>query len=303
MQHPDSTELENVVGTFLDDGIGLMTEVSENTWEITLTPSDYYSIEADEEVYKIGMWFRDANNENEGMGFRNSVIYFNVESGLPFVSVDPPAFDANTEITVTFNARKGNQELVGADKVYMHSGVDLTDSQTPWVSGWNNVVGNWAEDDGVGQMSKVPGEDDLWEITFVPETYYGLESDDFVYWICAVFRNADGSVKGTGTPGEIDNGIIDDNLDFFIRNQGYFSVEELEENEILIYPNPTNGVVNLVGFAGEQQFRVFNIQGQIVFDSIVREGNQIDLSYLKKGIYFYRLSSADNSNSGKLVIF
>ena len=192
---------------------------------------------------------------------------------------------------------------MGADNVYMHSGVTLVDTENPWNNCWNNVVGNWGEDDGVGQMSKVPGEDDLWQITFVPENYYGLGSDDFVYWISAVFRNADGSVKGTGTPGEFDNGIIDDNLDFFIRNQGYFSVEELEDNATLIYPNPTNGIVNLGQFAGELQFRVFNIQGQLVFDSMMVEGKQVDLSNLNKGVYIYRLSSVESSQSGKLVIF
>jgi hypothetical protein len=41
----------------------------------------------------------------------------------------------------------------------------------------------------------------------------------------------------------------------------------------------------------------------LVFDSMVVEGDQIDLSYLNKGIYLYRLSSGEKFKPGKVVIF
>ncbi|MEZ4985328.1 MAG: alpha-amylase family glycosyl hydrolase [Saprospiraceae bacterium] len=80
LSSPDDTALSNIVGTLADDGLGLMTEVADDIWEITLTPADYYALEAGEEAFKIGMYFRDGPNENLGMGFRNSVIYYDVES-------------------------------------------------------------------------------------------------------------------------------------------------------------------------------------------------------------------------------
>lgn len=96
----------------------------------------------------------------------------------------------------------GTSELVGATKVYMHSGVILS-SETG--TSWQNVIGNWGSDDGVGEMTKVAGESDKWEITIDPRTYYNVPSAP-VYRIGMVFRNADGS----------DEGKSDSNSDIFV---------------------------------------------------------------------------------------
>ena len=295
--------LANVVGTFMNDGIGRMTKVSGDIWEITLTPDDYYGISDVEEILKIGMWFRDADNQNMGMGFRNSVIFSNVETDLPFVSVDPAIFDIDDEITITFNARKGNQELVGAQKVYLHSGVGLNPTPDPWNNAWTRVVGNWGMDDGVGEMSRAPGQQDIWQITLRPRNYYGLQNGHFIYWIAAVFRNADGSVKGTGNPGSFENGVIDTNLDFFIRNQGALSTDKLLDPSARIYPNPTQGYINLSQFPGSLHFQLFNLSGQRVFEAQVDGSKEVDLSHLVKGVYLYKLSSERGFATGKVVVF
>jgi hypothetical protein len=152
-------------------------------------------------------------------------------------------------------------------------------------------------------MSPVEGKDDFWEITLIPRQYYGLQDGDYVYWVAMVFRNADGSVKGTGTPGEIKNGIIDSNLDFFIRNMDFYSVDELVEPSALIYPNPTSGYVNLSQFPGDIFFQVYNNMGQLVFEAELYGSRQVDLGHLESGIYFYRISAEEEFVSGKIVIY
>jgi hypothetical protein len=268
LDHPDSQDLDNIVGTFFDDGVGLMTEVSEDIWEITLTPKDYYGLLADQEAFKLGMWFRDATNVNQGYGFRNSIIYYNIASERPIVTIEPPAFTIDDEITITFNALAGNRELVDADKVYIHSSVDLNDTSTPHNTAWQNVVGNWGADDGVGQMSPVPGEQDLWEITLTPKDYYGLAADDHAYWVAAVFRSADGTVKGTGTPGPIENGYIHTNLDFFIENQLVVSTHQprLVDWKVEVLPNPTDGNAELwvKDIVGDFQWQLVDLHGRIL---------------------------------------
>ena len=301
--HPDSSRLDNVVGTLMDDGIGQMTNVGGDIWEITLTPANYYGVSNQEEIFKIGMWFRDANNQNVGLGFRNSTIYAKVESDVPFVSIEPAIFNADDEITITFNARKGNQELAGADKIYLHSGVVLAETNTPWVNGWSNVVGNWGMDDGVGEMSPVPDADGLWQISLTPRTYYGLQNGDFPYWITAVFRSADGNTKGTGNPGPFENGVIHTNQDFFIQNQGALSTDDLLDPSARIYPNPTSGYINLSQFPGELYFEVFNINGQRVFETEVDASKEVDVSHLGKGVYIYKLRSKKGFATGKVVVF
>jgi hypothetical protein len=84
LDDPASTELEKVVGTLSDDGVGEMTKVGDQLWEITMTPADYYKLLEDEEPFKLGMYFRDADNSHQGFGFRNGIIYSDVASEQPF---------------------------------------------------------------------------------------------------------------------------------------------------------------------------------------------------------------------------
>ncbi len=70
----------------------------------------------------------------------------------------------------------------------MHSGIG--DDSDPW--GYN-VVGNWGQDDGAGEMTN--NGDGTWSITMVPETYYSLTSTqaENAIKMGMVFRNEDGS--------------------------------------------------------------------------------------------------------------
>lgn len=304
IDHPDSTDLSHIVGNLTDDGLGEMTEVEDDIWEITLTPADYYSIAADKDIYKLGMYFRDATNENLGMGFRNDWVYKSVASGLPFITIDPPMFDATTEITITFNAKQGNRELVGEEKVYMHSSMGTVDTANPQTTAWDNAVGNWGQDDGVGEMSPVVGATDLWKITLVPQAYYGLGAGEFPYWLAAVFRSADGNKKGTGTPGPLENGFIASNLDFFIQNQGTNAVGEVEEILIgRVFPNPTSGYINLNEYSGELNFELYDSNGKLLFSRFVSDNKVIQLPPMDNGIYFYRITSGDKQSAGRLVLY
>ena len=109
------------------------------------------------------------------------------------VTSNPVCFNFEEQITIIYNASQGTSSLEGASKVYMHAGV-ITDSETG--TAWQHVVGNWAKDDGVGQMTAVAGEIDKWEITLDPRTYFGVPSDETIYRIGMVFRDATGDNEG-----------------------------------------------------------------------------------------------------------
>jgi glycosidase len=106
------------------------------------------------------------------------------------VSVNPATFKAEDEITITYDATQGTSGLRGASKVYMHAGVIL-DSEVG--TGWNNVVGNWGKDDGIGLMTALGN--DKWSIKLVPRVYFGVPAQR-IFRIGMVFRNADGSREG-----------------------------------------------------------------------------------------------------------
>lgn len=292
----------NTVGTLSDDGIGQMIKVGEDIWEIKIRPRDYYSIAQGVETDQLAMYFRDASNTNFGYGFRNSVIFVPVASSEPIVTITPASFTATSEITVTFHAHRGNKELINAEKVYMHSGVGTVNTQNPQTSAWNKVVGNWGQDDGVGRMTKVPGTT-RWEIKLVPRNYYGLTDSEYPFWIAAVFRDATGSLKGTGNPGPMTNGFISSNLDFFIRNQMTISSEEVNAVHWTVYPNPTDGPLQVEGISGESSWTIFSTSGLKVAEYMLLPGQSPDLSGLSSGMYFYRIKADGQIQKGKVVVY
>ncbi|MFM2286499.1 MAG: hypothetical protein RLZZ543_1996 [Bacteroidota bacterium] len=302
LSDPSSHVWDITVGNLSADNLGLMTEVAPDIWEITLTPEQYYSLAADQEAYKLGMYFRDASNQNYGYGFRNSIIEFTIESALPFITVTPPAFNASDAITITFNTKRGNAELLGANSVYIHSSAGVVDTPSPQSTGWLNTTGNWGQDDGIGEMSPVVGENGIWEITLTPATYYNLTASEHPYWIAAVFRSADGSVKGTGTPGEIENGFIASNLDFFIKNQLAIYIDKTpNEASVHIYPNPASNQLSVDGLSGTAQLKIHNLLGQLVIDQTIQTGQMISIAHLPEGMYTYTFIQNNRVSSGPWV--
>jgi hypothetical protein len=61
--------------------------------------------------------------------------------------------------------------------------------------------------------------------------------------------------------------------------------EEQTKEEFTLYPNPTNGIVNIKG--DYKEVNIFNINGRLVVESIT--GNEIDISSLDTGMYFFKI--------------
>ena len=107
------------------------------------------------------------------------------------VTITPNPFEVNQSITITVDANSTATTCNGfsnPSKVYLHSGIG--NDGDPW--GYS-VVGNWGEDDGIGEMTS--NGDGTWSITFVPETYYNLTPAQAQNTIKMgmVFRNEDGT--------------------------------------------------------------------------------------------------------------
>jgi len=83
-------------------------------------------------------------------------------------------------------------------------------------------------------------------------------------------------------------------------------VEYGSQASVTIYPNPTNGMTNIVveGLNTAADLGIFNVQGQQVYTNRIN-GNStshIDLGYLPKGVYIVRLFNEKNSIVRKLII-
>lgn len=301
-----STDLQNMVGNLNDDGVGEMTAVSGETdkWQITLTPSDYFNITSGEPT-RIGMYFRDADNTNLGKGFRGGIIFANMELNGDLITITPENFDQDTEITITFDARMGDAGLQGASKVYMHSGV-VTDSETG--TDWQNVIGNWGQEDGIGQMTKSSTNANKWTITLVPSSYYNLDQTQAAYRLAMVFRNANGSQKGAGVEGTYDWGQVTSNGDIFVNVPTIKTVQGLEDElpDFGYYPNPTQG---LIQFSGEipgrlKEYVIHDMNGNKVYHKSI-DDNQlrpIDVSVLSSGLYLLRIVTEERGYTLKVLV-
>ncbi|HCX23979.1 MAG TPA: hypothetical protein DHN29_18805, partial [Cytophagales bacterium] len=190
------------------------------------------------------------------------------------VSISPSSASGQEEITVTFDASEGTGGLTGSSSVYMHSGVVTSG---PNGTDWNYVVGNWGQDDGVGQMTPVDGEDNLWEITITPKEYYNVPDGDNIFRLAMVFRNANGSSEGKGTPGSYDFGDVASNGDIFI---------DLTISEFVTINSPTASIIYLnegesveLSAQASSEVSAFSISVNDVQVASVAQGTSISHTY------------------------
>jgi hypothetical protein len=80
-----------------------------------------------------------------------------------------------------------------------------------------------------------------------------------------------------------------------IKNQYYSST-------IRVYPNPVIDILNLelpIDFIGDCRYQIIDLQGKIIQNGLLRNQNQIKLSFTDKGQYFLYL---DNNIKEKSIV-
>lgn len=190
------------------------------------------------------------------------LIIFSLGGAYAQVTTNPVCFSDTDEITIVYDAMSGTSGLVGASKVYIHSGV-IVDSETG--TSWQNVIGNWGADDGIGEMTKVSGQSDKWEITITPRTYYNVTGDTIVYRLGMVFRNTDGSQTGKN----------DSNADIFVNlAQDVVSLQLSSSNPLLVN---TSDMVPIT--ASTCSSATFNLYINNVLETTQSGSTQFNYSY------------------------
>ncbi|HEX8428356.1 T9SS type A sorting domain-containing protein [Hymenobacter sp.] len=86
--------------------------------------------------------------------------------------------------------------------------------------------------------------------------------------------------------------------------------KQSEERNLLVYPNPSTGIVHIAinGFEGRKlELRVLNVIGSVIYREAITEFNDrftktLDLSKFASGLYYVRLEGDNASQMRKLVI-
>ncbi len=73
------------------------------------------------------------------------------------------------------------------------------------------------------------------------------------------------------------------------------STNEVDKEQISIYPNPVENMLNISSKElAVEGLRIFSVLGEDISAVKIHEGNPIDISFLKSGIYFMEITFQDN---------
>lgn len=102
------------------------------------------------------------------------------------------------------------------------------------------------------------------------------------------------------------NNVVDPNASAVSGMSSFsFSTLSINSNELSmtsIFPNPTDGIVNISGVHNLDHIDIYNLNGQLI-KSFSKNGNmqQIDVTELQSGIYFVNIQSKSESKTFKLI--
>jgi hypothetical protein len=93
----------------------------------------------------------------------------------------------------------------------------------------------------------------------------------------------------------------------YVKDTSHAAIGEYtNDSRIGIYPNPTNGIlnINLNGVNENPDLTILTLQGQVVYTEklVANTTKQLDLTVYPKGVYFIKLSSDKVLKIERIVI-
>lgn len=138
---------------------------------------------------------------------------------------------------------------------------------------------------------------------------YTFEAYDFYGdGMCCAFGAGYYKVRPTwgGGASFIDGGEFLASVEDAFRTAAVVGIEEESAGVTNIYPNPTNGTVNLVFNTAETKVNVdvFNVLGERVMTRTLNNNGvqTMDMNSLNNGLYYFNISIGDNSTTHKVTL-
>ncbi|MEN9987306.1 MAG: hypothetical protein RLZZ585_345 [Bacteroidota bacterium] len=80
---------------------------------------------------------------------------------------------------------------------------------------------------------------------------------------------------------------------------GYLGFSENATNQLTVYPNPSNGILQITGIEHGQLY-VMSLTGQLVYEKTYEKGEMIDLSSLNAGLYYLQMYTDEGEFNQKV---
>ena len=185
------------------------------------------------------------------------------------VTVSPPFPTAGDNVTITFDATKGNGALRGVSQVYAHTGVITDKSKNP--NDWRYVQGKWGTPDSKVKMRNIGGNKH--QITFNPlRSFYGVPASEKILKMAFVFRNANGSLVGRAADGsDIFTEVYQENQKLLI------SVHDPQSNNVILSQNQPAHIAFTL--SKKAVIRIWDNIREILHHT----GNQVDTTFVLPG--------------------
>jgi hypothetical protein len=98
------------------------------------------------------------------------------------------------------------------------------------------------------------------------------------------------------------NITLEDSVVYYYHSVVGLNELALKEKTITVYPNPSNGLLNIRSSNIINSIELYNNLGVLVSKPEIMYNNQIDLSSLSKGMYFLKVSDGKQYHTEKVII-
>jgi hypothetical protein len=122
--------------------------------------------------------------------------------------------------------------------------------------------------------------------------YLGKTNNEWYRFIIPInytVPNVDGLIFSINFSPAPNGSLVLDDLEWIMEKP--VGIENINNTNIKIYPNPTNNIINIQGLNKNEikNVQLFDVQGKLVIVQTITENGTIDLSELNKGIYVIKI--------------
>jgi ELWxxDGT repeat protein len=131
-----------------------------------------------------------------------------------------------------------------------------------------------------------------------------LNSNNFSnYYGVSDINNLNNNLLFDGITQESGNELYYSNIQSVLNTENYTN-ENVQFNKIKVYPNPSNGYINLLISDNSKltNIYIYNTLGENIFNLKPESSNSIDLSTLNSGIYFIKIITENYYEIKKIII-